>query len=182
MHINAGRKRSGVQDNSDLVEEDDVSGKRVKPTPIVSEASSEELTRDQDGVPSNGLATSRGDGHNGTVQQLVAMFGVLVAQGEKAVGSLEILISSISADLLAEVVMANMRNLPPNRPTAEGDEDPQLNLSSYPGLVGSDAHFKHLSSLLTDILSQSSAFPQVGYGLHAQQSTSNELEVSVCLL
>ncbi|CAK9133852.1 unnamed protein product [Ilex paraguariensis] len=186
VHINAGRKRSGVHDNSDLVEEDDVSGKRVKPTPIVSEASSEELTRDQDGVPSSGLATSRGDGsglatsrgdgHNGTVQQLVAMFGALVAQGEKAVGHLEILISSISADFLAEVVMANMRNLPPNRPTAEGDEDPQLNLSSYPGLVGSDAHFKHLSSLLTDILSQSIAFPQVGYSLNAQQSTSNELE------
>ncbi|GAB2222668.1 hypothetical protein Droror1_Dr00016789 [Drosera rotundifolia] len=52
-------------------------------------------------------------------QQLVAVFGALVAQGEKAVGSLDILISSISADLLAEVVIANMRNLPSIGPKSE---------------------------------------------------------------
>ncbi|GKC12456.1 symplekin isoform X1, partial [Tanacetum coccineum] len=48
------------------------------------------------------------DDDNGRVQQLVAMFSSLVAQGEQSAGMLEILISSISADLLAQVVMANM--------------------------------------------------------------------------
>uniref|UniRef100_A0A5B7B7R4 Symplekin n=1 Tax=Davidia involucrata TaxID=16924 RepID=A0A5B7B7R4_DAVIN len=177
VRIGSGRKRSGAEDNSDLVEDDDLSGKRVRPTPIVAEGSAQELNRDQDGIPSSGPTTSRGDGDNGPVQQLVAMFGALVAQGEKAIGSLEILISSISADLLAEVVMANIRHLPPDRPKAEEDEEPLLNMGSHPNIVGGDT-FKHLSSFLTDIFSLSSGFPQMDSVLDPQRSASNDTEKS----
>ncbi|XP_057489795.1 LOW QUALITY PROTEIN: uncharacterized protein LOC130775695 [Actinidia eriantha] len=153
---NSGRKRSGLQVACDMAD-DDVSGKRLRSTPTVSEGSEQDLSRDKVTVPSSGQSSSRGDGDNGPVQQLVAMFGGLVAQGEKAIGSLEILISGISADLLAEVVMANMRNLPPDRPKAEGDEEPLLNRGSSPNIVGRDAQFKHLSSILTQLLSVSIA-------------------------
>ncbi len=81
------------------------------------------------------------------------MFGALVAQGEKAAGSLEILISSISADLLAEVVMANMRYLPSERPTADEEETSQ------------------------DIFSLSSAFPQIASLLGAWQTVPNDYVV-----
>ncbi|KAI3474213.1 hypothetical protein Pfo_029001 [Paulownia fortunei] len=108
-HSNAGRKRTGVLDASEFTE-DDMSGKRT----------GNEMSEGQGRVPPSGPTPFKSDTDSGPVQQLVAMFGALVAQGEKAVASLEILISSISADLLAEVVMANMRNLPPKSPKSEG--------------------------------------------------------------
>lgn len=102
------------------------------------------------------------------------MFGALVAQGEKAV--LEILISSISADLLAEVVMANMRNLPPSRPPAEGDQEQLLDTDSNPGITGSISELKKLSSLLSSILLQPSVQQQ-----DSQPPASNVLEVLLSL-
>ncbi|KAF8394916.1 hypothetical protein HHK36_018855 [Tetracentron sinense] len=178
MHIDTGRKRSVGSENSDMVQDDDMSGKRVRPTIIVSEGPKKESHTDcnlvQNNLPSTGSAISTGDVDTGPVQQLVAMFGALVAQGDKAVGSLEILISSISSDLLAEVVMANMRYLPPNRPKAEGDEEPLLNMDSHSSIDGSDNRVKQPSSFLSDAISLSSAFPQIASLLDAQRSTSHD--------
>ncbi|KAK3018031.1 hypothetical protein RJ639_004521 [Escallonia herrerae] len=174
-----GRKRSGIQDNN-LVEDDHVSVKRARPSPNLSEGSAHELScRDQDEVSSSGRKTAKGNEDNGPVQQLVAIFGALVAQGEKAVGSLEILISSSSADLLAEVVMANMRHLPPSRPKAEGDEELLLDKGSYPSIAGGDTRFRHLSSLLTDILSMPSTSAETDAMLDAQQSPVSDIEVQL---
>ncbi|XP_059462379.1 uncharacterized protein LOC132191403 isoform X1 [Corylus avellana] len=172
---NLGRKRSGSPDGSDLAEDEDVAEKRARPSPSVSEESTRELdkkiTTPQDDIPSTRPNISRGDGDSGPVQQLVAMFGALVAQGEKAVGSLEILISSISADLLAEVVMANMRYLPPNRFKAEEDEDSLLNMTIY----GSDTQAKYPPSFIANVLSLSSTFPPIASLLDAQQSASSDI-------
>ncbi|KAG9453394.1 hypothetical protein H6P81_006298 [Aristolochia fimbriata] len=119
------RKRSLTPEAKDLIEMDDPSGssgKRVKAT--LTEDSTKELLHPnsgsaRDGVPSSGEVISTKDNDSGAVQQLVAMFGALVAQGDRAATSLEILISSISSDLLAEVVLANMRFLPPTCPQSE---------------------------------------------------------------
>ena len=166
MHITVGRKRSGVQDASDLVEDDDVSGKRVKTASTVAEESSKESSRDlssaQNACPT-GPKSWRGDGDAGPVQQLVAMFSVLVAQGEKAVGPLGILISSISTDLLAEVVMANMLHIPPERPKDEGEEESLLNMGSSASTVRLPPFFAR--------------FPQIVALLDAQQSASNDIMV-----
>jgi symplekin len=179
---NLGRKRSGSPDGSDLAEDEDVPEKRARPSPSVSEESTRELdkkiTMPRDDVPSARPNTSRGDGDSGPVQQLVAMFGALVAQGEKAVGSLEILISSISADLLAEVVMANMRYLPPNRFKAEQDEDSLLNMT----IAGSDTQAKYPPSFVANVLSLSSTFPPIASLLDAQQSASSDIVVWFSLL
>lgn len=177
MDVNLGSKRAGVPVSSDLAEDENVPGKRVRPTP----SASEELTREsdknntmsQDDISSIGPTTSRGDVDNGPVQQLVAMFGALVAQGEKAIGSLEILISSISADLLAEVVMANMRHLPPNHSKGEGGEESLLNMA----IVGSDSKAKYPPSFIADVLSLSSTFPPIASLLNAHQSESNDIVV-----
>lgn len=158
---NSARKRSGPEDSIDLAKDDDVSGKRVKSSPSVSEESSKELDH----------RANKKDDDNGPVQQLVAMFGALVAQGEKAVGSLEILISSISADLLAEVVMANMRYLPTGHPQAEGDDESLLNMT----IVGSDTRAKYPSSFLTNVLSLSSSFPPIAAQLNAGHSVSKDI-------
>lgn len=168
-----GKKRLGALDSSDLAEDEDVSGKRAKSTSSVSDESAKELDRNisvsQDDISSSGTTTSRGDGDSGPVQQLVALFGTLVAQGEKAV---MLLISSISADLLAEVVMANMCNLPSNLLGAEGDES-LMNM----GIVGSDPRVKYPPSFIADVLSLTSTFPPIAALLDAHQSMSNDTVV-----
>ncbi|CUQ97481.1 hypothetical protein BN1843_28120 [Escherichia coli] len=174
---NMGRKRSVTEDSSDLAENDDVSGKRVRSTPSVSEESTKELNRNtttsQGDICSTQPTINKGDVDTGPVQQLVAMFGALVAQGEKAVGSLGILISSISADLLAEVVMANMRNLPPDHPHTDGDDELLENMS----IVGSDTQAKYPPSFLADVVSLSSTFPPIASLLNSQLSVSNKIVV-----
>ncbi|CAA0836287.1 HEAT repeat-containing protein [Striga hermonthica] len=168
----ASRKRAAVLSTSDFTEDDNVR-KRGRSTPENSgskaNATSEGLERAH--------TPSSSDADNGPVQQLVAMFGALVAQGEKAVASLEILISSISADLLAEVVMANMRNLPLRSSQSEEDEELLDDMADHPDTIGSDNHIKHLSLLLTDILSQSKSSPTEVTGTEdLHHSVSNELE------
>ncbi|XP_044496131.1 uncharacterized protein LOC123218660 isoform X2 [Mangifera indica] len=174
VRTNVGRKRSGAEDSSDPDEENEVSGKRVRSTHGVSEESSKELNRNiivsQDHIPSIGSASHTVHGETGPVQQLVAMFGALVAQGEKAIGSLQILISSISADLLAEVVMANMCNLPLNCSQADGDEESVLEMTIF----GSDTGVKYPASFLADVLSLSSSFQPIASLLDEQRSMAND--------
>ncbi|GER55800.1 symplekin [Striga asiatica] len=167
------RKRAAAVLSTSEFTEDDMVRKRGRSTPDNSGS--------KGNVTSEGLerahAPSSSDVDNGPVQQLVAMFGALVAQGEKAVASLEILISSISADLLAEVVMANMRNLPVRSPKSEEDEEFLDDMADHPDTIGSDTHIKHLSLLLTDILSQSKSSPMEVTGTKdLRHSVSNDLE------
>lgn len=169
-----GRKRSGVEGVSDV--DDDMSGKRIRSTPIVSEGSEQDLDGDQVDIPPTGHTKSR-DVDNGPVHQLVGMFGALVAQGEKAIDSLEILISSISADLLAEVVIVNMRHLPPHLPKSEGHEEPLVNTSSCPNSVSCDTEFKNLSSILTELLSSSAPPMQMDSLLDGKHSSWIDMEV-----
>ncbi|ESW05883.1 hypothetical protein PHAVU_010G000700 [Phaseolus vulgaris] len=176
VHSDLSRKRSGSQIEGDLAE--DVHGKRVRTTIDAMEEPKKELdehttSNSQDETPSNVPTSSTGDVDNGPVRQLVTTFGALIAQGEKAVGHLEILISSISADLLAEVVMANMHNLPPSYPNTEGNE--QLQDIS---MIGSDDKAKYPPSFVAAVMSLSSTFPPIASLLDAQQSVSNEAEKS----
>lgn len=171
---NLVRKRSGSLDEGGLAEDEDVPEKRFKTTASVSEPKKELdgstiVSRDND--PSTVPISSKVEVDNGPVQQLVAMFGALVAQGEKAVASLEILISSISSDLLAEVVMANMRNLPPKYPKAEGDDELLHDIS----IIGSDDKVKYPPSFVAGVMSLSSTFPPIASLLDANQSVSNEV-------
>ncbi|XP_027065650.2 uncharacterized protein [Coffea arabica] len=172
----ASRKRTGMEESTDLLE-DKMSVKRMKSVPVTSDGSTNDLSSDQGRVPSGGSGACKMEEDSGPVQQLVGMFGALVAQGEKAIASLEILISSISADLLAEVVIANMRNFPSNRPQIEGDNEQLFGRGSCPGMSGSNSEFDNLTLLLTNLLSQSSAVSQKDGGMDSLPSAANELEL-----
>lgn len=143
MHSTAVRKRPELQDANDLNKDDDVPGKRVKPTPNLKED-----MKSNNGNSSKPTTTKQ-NVDNGPVQQLIAMFSSLVAQGEQSAAMLEILISSISADLLAQVVMANMPNLPLVCPKEDGEKE-SLNTGSHPA-----AQSNNLSAYLTDIILKS---------------------------
>ncbi|KAL1368636.1 hypothetical protein HN51_022800 [Arachis hypogaea] len=171
VHSNLASKRAGSQNGGDLAEDEDVPIKRVKTTSDLKEPKKElgrGTTNSQDDTPSMGPKSSKGDVDNGHVQQLVAMFGALVARGEEAVASLEILISSISADLLADVVMANMHHLP--YPNSEGDDELLHDIN----IIGSDDKAKYPPSFVAGVMSLSSTFPPIASLLGAHQSVSNE--------
>ncbi|WOL01913.1 hypothetical protein Cni_G10632 [Canna indica] len=164
------RRRPIVEVNNDLPQDDIMPAKRIRQsTDAVQDHSEESVKVIADPVqisPVVGSLPSKDKG-SGPVQQLVAMFGALVAQGEKAAGSLEILISSISSDLLAEVVMANMQHLPPGCPNIEEDE-----LASKMGCSSCVLPSVQLSSLVSDILSLSSSSPALASLLNTQPSIS----------
>lgn len=175
---NFGRKRSGSEYNIDL-NGDALTGKRSRITPSVSGESTEGLNGNSVGSLPLVTSTSTGPSNSrvsdtGPVQQLVAMFGALVAQGEKAIGSLEILISSISADLLADVVMANMHNILLNGSSyADGTDELVMNMS----IVGSDAHNKYPPSFVAGVLSLSTAFPPVAALINPQTAKTENVWV-----
>jgi len=50
------------------------------------------------------------------VEQMIAVISALIAEGERGAKSLEILISEIQPDLLADIVMVNMWHLPKSCP------------------------------------------------------------------
>lgn len=50
------------------------------------------------------------------VEQMIAVIGAMLAEGERGAESLEILISKIHPDLLADIVITNMKHLPKSPP------------------------------------------------------------------
>lgn len=154
------RKRTEADDSIDQSSENEGSGKRVKPSPSISEESTDDLRKKsaifQDENAPSRPSPPKAYGSSGHVLQLLSLFGTLVAQGDTAALTLDTLISSISSDLLAEVVMANMRHLPMQRPRAdeEGAEE--------------------------EVFSLSSAFPQIASILDVQQQVSNTDLVRYC--
>lgn len=99
---------------------DDLPGKRScygpgansnLPAPILSDPIRDDIT-------TNGMASKVpfSNGELSPVEQMIAMIGALLAEGERGAESLEILISNIHPDVMAEIVIANMKHLPKNCP------------------------------------------------------------------
>uniref|UniRef100_A0A1D1XLC0 Symplekin n=1 Tax=Anthurium amnicola TaxID=1678845 RepID=A0A1D1XLC0_9ARAE len=169
------RKRSIKEESSGFMQDNIASGKRARTSPVVSQEAVKESTQANpdlicDNIPLMGTKASTGGGDNGPVQQLVGMFGALVAQGDKAVESLDILISSISSDLLAEVVMANLQHLPTSCPKSE-EEQEQYGGGYTSSLVCSNQTFIR-PSFKSDILSLSSALAMISSQSSATHDTS----------
>lgn len=173
-----GRKRSSDLEVGDRNEDDDTPGKRARSMRSVSEELSDKSDALHAAVKgtsdsTEGASASKED-DLGPVQQLVGLFGALVAQGEKAAASLEILISGISADLLAEVVISNLRNLPSTCPKAEGDEL-LVNMGLHQNKVDTVTPFGQLSSFLTNAL-QCSSSENISTAVDVKPPVSHDIE------
>jgi len=59
------------------------------------------------------------DSNLNPVEQMIAVIGALLAEGERGAESLELLISQIHPDLLADIVITNMKHLPKTPPVAK---------------------------------------------------------------
>ncbi|KAL5559889.1 hypothetical protein UlMin_036100 [Ulmus minor] len=126
----------------------------------------------QDGSSVNGESPDPTlDGELTPVEKMIAVIGALLAEGERGAESLEILVSQIHPDLLADIVITNMRHLPKTTPPLTRHlplprhisslnsqapaivESPQTNHVQSPALSSQ----MPLSSVSTSLLSDSTA-------------------------
>ncbi|KAI4968377.1 hypothetical protein ZWY2020_058032 [Hordeum vulgare] len=126
-------KRSLADDMNSILEDDGHSSKRVKQSHDSQEHSEEANKRTTEAASvdsSSNQPTPARTENSEAVYQLIGMFAALAAQGDRAAGSLQILSSSIAADLLAEVVMVNMQHLPVSGPEVDQQQHPSTSQSS----------------------------------------------------
>lgn len=108
------KKRSMPQDNEERNNDLDVASKRVRYGPNNYLAMSAQMNESwQDSVSVNGVSPSVPllDSDLNPVEQMIAMIAALLAEGERGAESLELLISNIHPDLLADIVISNMKHL-----------------------------------------------------------------------
>ncbi|XP_026428427.1 uncharacterized protein LOC113324320 isoform X2 [Papaver somniferum] len=112
------KKRSMLPDGDSAVNNDDLPAKRTRYLPVGNPTLPVQNNPGHDGITSNGVSTKAPLMPNELtpVEQMIAMIAALLAEGERGAGSLEMLISKIQPDLMADIVIANMRHLPKNSP------------------------------------------------------------------
>ncbi|KAL9143939.1 hypothetical protein ABFS82_14G266900 [Erythranthe guttata] len=133
LHISgdATKKRSAPSNNDEQHNSFDASSKRLRYGPNSDTTTSINNDAGQNHV--NGIFPKLPvlDVDLTPVEQMIAMIGALIAEGERGVQSLEILVSNIHADLLADIVITNMKHLPENPP-------PVAKYSNRPGDSSTD--------------------------------------------
>ncbi|KAJ7958867.1 Symplekin [Quillaja saponaria] len=109
------RKRLVPLDDEQLANGHEANSKRIRSGPDAHLPFPVEINdSEQDPFSVNGVSPNVTvlDSQLAAVEQMIAMIGALLAEGERGAESLEILISKIHPDLLADIVMTNMRHLP----------------------------------------------------------------------
>ncbi|KAL6012750.1 hypothetical protein ACLOJK_003239 [Asimina triloba] len=114
------RKKPMIQDNEVVANTDDMPLKRMRFSPAASSAQaaypSSDIALDDAGANDISSKVPLLDNDLTPVEQMITMIGALLAEGERGAESLEILISKIHPDLMADIVIANMKHLPKSPP------------------------------------------------------------------
>ncbi|KAL2489096.1 Symplekin [Forsythia ovata] len=112
------KKRSAPMENEDSNNTSDVTSKRLRygGPHGVTDSRFDVNDAGQDHINGISPKVPQLDRDLTPVEQMIAMIGALIAEGERGVESLEILISNIHPDLLADIVITNMKHLPKNPP------------------------------------------------------------------
>lgn len=115
-HGSLVKKRPISQDEEMLTHNLEVASKRGRFIADTNSTSPGQQTSDagHGSTSANGVSpnVSMLNGDLSPVEQMIAMIGALLAEGERGAESLEILISKIHPDLLADIVITNMKHLP----------------------------------------------------------------------
>ncbi|CAN4092268.1 unnamed protein product [Withania somnifera] len=114
------KKRSTPLDNDDPSNNYDLTTKRVHYGPNNHNHTAPLVERNDSGK-------EYVNGVDPVVTKMICMIGALLAEGERGADSLEILISQIPPDLLADVVITNMNNLPKIPPPFGGFSSARAN-------------------------------------------------------
>lgn len=103
------------QDNEEPTNSHEMAPKRIRYGPNTHSTSPAQISDSrEDKVPVNGVSPmiTSSDSELTHVEQMIAIIGALLAEGERGEGSLEFLLSNIQSDLLADIVITNMKHLP----------------------------------------------------------------------
>jgi symplekin len=123
------RKRPVPHDNEQLANGHDAIAKRIRSGPdsdFTSPAQINDSGRDLSSVNGVSPYAPVPESELTAVEQMIAVIGALIAEGERGAKSLEILISQIHPDLLADIVVANMKHLPKAPPPLARLENPSV--------------------------------------------------------
>ncbi|KAK1293443.1 hypothetical protein QJS10_CPB17g02431 [Acorus calamus] len=118
------RKKVMVQDYDGPTSMDETPLKRIRYNLGSSLFQSAQLAvENQDDVTLNGFSSkvSLSDRDPTPAEQMIGMIGALLAEGERGAESLEIVVSKIQPDLMADIVIANMKHLPRKKTTSAED-------------------------------------------------------------
>jgi hypothetical protein len=86
------------------------------------------------------------------LRQMIDIIGALAAKGARAIASIELLITSLPPDMLADVVIESMKNLPPTAPVlfsginGSGNAGIASNIGIQPCMVKSEKPLEAISS------------------------------------
>jgi hypothetical protein len=105
---------SSLQDVHPQPAEDSISRKRG-PTILVPENLPSKCARSDENLSSD---QSENNSDLTPAGKMIVVIGALIAEGERGVGPLELLISNIHADLLADIVIETMQRLPKSLPVS----------------------------------------------------------------
>ncbi|CAK7347323.1 unnamed protein product [Dovyalis caffra] len=112
------RKRPVPMDNEEQTNGHEMAPKRIRYGPNTSTMPLQINDSDKDSALVNGASANvhLSDSDLTPAEQMIAMIGALLAEGERGAESLELLISNIHPDLLADIVITNMKHLPKSSP------------------------------------------------------------------
>ena len=113
------RKRPVPLDNEQLANGHDTISKRIRSGSDSHSTLPAQINDSRQDLSSvNGVSANVPvlDSELTAVEQMIAVIGALLAEGERGAESLEILISKIHPDLLADIVITNMKHLPKTPP------------------------------------------------------------------
>ncbi|KAK8649068.1 hypothetical protein V6N13_129804 [Hibiscus sabdariffa] len=110
------RKRSMPQDNEELTNSFEMASKRIRSGPNSYTTPLTQINDSGQDISSVTGASSNFPLSDDNLTPAEQMIGALLAEGERGAESLEILISKIHPDLLADIVITNMRHLPKSPP------------------------------------------------------------------
>lgn len=113
------RKRSVPMDNEEQANGHEMAQKRSRYGPNILSTTPIQINESgPDSVFDNGVSANvhLSDSDLTPAEQMIAMIGALLAEGERGAESLELLISNIHPDLLADIVITNMKHLPKSSP------------------------------------------------------------------
>ncbi|KAL5721520.1 hypothetical protein ACHQM5_005157 [Ranunculus cassubicifolius] len=110
------KKRPMVQDGDGPTNIDDMPAKRPFYGSARNTSLPPQMATDivRDNITVNGTSDKVPflDGDINPVEQMIAMIGIFLAEGERGEKPLELLISNFNPDLMADIVIANMKHLP----------------------------------------------------------------------
>ncbi|KAL9271873.1 Symplekin-like protein, partial [Drosera capensis] len=127
VSVDASKRKQSI-----LEDEEDLNGPELGPKRMryssVNQFPQPSLMQDSDHSSTNGASTNAPFLNDSLTpaEKMIAMIGAFLCEGERGAESLELLISQMHPDLLADIVITNMKHLPKAPPSSKLENLPRV--------------------------------------------------------